>query len=321
MKKILFLTMLLCISIITVNAQMLKTDFFTGYSINDQIENGEYIDSSTPNMLNQWNLGLEEKDGTNPLAVAPLSYSGYINSGIDVAMSLLDNVGSGSRNTVYSLSGSDADYPAGTYYLAFLLNVSKAITSSGAEFIAFDTNQRGQTFRSRVAVKNAGDNKFYLGINGTKSLTTITWDETKSYNLDETHLIVVKLVVNTFGSEIENGTCALFVNPAIDGIEPVTPAISTTLSFLSRIRGISVRQRGSFEAHLGGLAFSNSWSSLFDPATVVTDNISDNGKVISTQYFNIDGNEIYTPLNSGVYVERTIYENGTTKARKVIRKQ
>lgn len=312
MKKLLLSAMTVCLGIVAVNAQILKTDFMTGYTIGDGIEKGVYVDPNTPSMLDQWNLSRLEQQGANPLAVAPLTYPNFINSNKDVAMGLL----SVSRATIYSLASNSTTYAAGTYYLAFTLNVSKATTTQGAEFISFDPDQRGGTWRARVGVKAGPDSEtFTIGVNGTNSLTTITWGSV-DYNIGETYLVVLKATFDATG----NGTCALFVNPAKSETEPTTATISTTLSGLSYIRAISVRQRSNFEAHLGGLCFTDDWSNIFDKTpTSIVDVNTDKGEIVSVKYYNLNGVEVSSLPASGVCIKQTTYAGGTVETQKVIK--
>lgn len=312
MKKLLLSAMTLCLGIVAINAQIFKTDFLTGYTVGDAIEKGVYVDGNTPNMLDQWNLAKLEQGGASPLAVAPLTYTDFINSGKDVAIDLL----SVSRATVYSLAPNSTTYASGTYYLGFMLNVSKATTSQGAEFICLDPDQRGGTWRARVGVKTGPDgNTFTIGVNGTNSLTNITWGDI-AYNIGETYLVVLKATFDSSG----NGTCALFVNPAKSATEPATATISTTLSGLSYIRAISVRQRSNFEAHMGGLCFTDDWSNLFDKTpTSIEDVNADKGEIVSVKYYNLNGVEVSSLPKSGVLIKQITYAGGLVETQKLIK--
>lgn len=295
-----------------IQAQFLKTDFLSGYDIGNPIEMGEYIDSTTPSMLNQWNLSRSEKGGQNPLVVDTLSYDKYINSKQGGAVSLLST--SPSRTSVYSLVADNSSFGPGTYYLAFMLNVSKATTDQGAEFIAFDSDQRGGAFRSRIGVKKADENTFYIGVNGTNTLVCITWGDT-AYNLNETYLIILKADFDEAGM----GSCLLFVNPTSKTKESEA-TIQVSLMGLQYIRAISIRKRANFEAHLGGISFSDNWNDLFDKSlTSIENNTLDDEGILSRRYYNLNGIEIYAPANAGIYLEKTMYEDGRAIIRKRVR--
>lgn len=303
---------ILLLNMNAIHAQFLKTDFLSGYDIGSTIEIGEYIDSTTSSMLNQWNLSRSEKGGQNPLGVDTLTYEGYVNSKKSIAVSLLST--SPSRASVFSLASDDTSFGSGTYYLAFMLNVSKAITEQGAEFIAFDSDQRGGAFRARVGVKKAGDNTFHIGVNGTNTLVCITWGNI-AYNLNETYLVVLKADFDEEGM----GSCLLFVNPTSKTKESEA-TIQVSLMGLQYIRGISLRQRANFEAYIGGISFSDNWNDLFTSnQTSIENEILDDNDVVLRRYYDLNGIEIYSLVNVSVYIEKIMYEDGRTIIKKRVR--
>lgn len=97
-----------------------------------------------------------------------------------------------------------------------------------------------------------------MGINGT-NLTENTVFGTDVYEFGKTYLVIVKA---TFDSE-GNGECSLFINPQPAATEPA-PAVSTPLTTLKAIRGITVRQRNasSLAAQVGGIRFAKSWDAV-----------------------------------------------------------
>ena len=142
MKRILF-AIFMCMGIVFANAQLIKNDFLNGYSVGDVLEIGTYslgTSSDTPR-LNQWSGAANQTAGTvSPLIVAPLTYSGYAESGKDFAAQLALLASGASRTSGYTLaSNSTYGSSGGSYYLAFMVNFSQ-VTSSTAltDFFAFD---------------------------------------------------------------------------------------------------------------------------------------------------------------------------------------
>lgn len=335
MKKILLSTFVLCAAIFSVNAQIMKNDFLTGYSVGDDLEKGAYPSTTqgdaNPIMANQWNLsgktGNSDQGGTNPKTVAPLVYAGYVESGKNVAIDLLKTESGQNRTTIYSLM-SDYTYGAGTYYVAFMFNASFASTSSGNEFFAFDGNYTANGQRARFGIKGIEsdeNNTFMIGLGdgGTPAAGAFSG----TFNFGETYLVVLKVVLNESaanpGQGDGTGTVWAFINPDITGTEPAT-AFSTlgiTGTALKSVRGLTIRQRSTLAAQIGGFRFSDTWAgALGTDGSSIGENNADKGNVVSTKYYNLKGVEVKEPAqNSGLYIQKDTFEDGTVVSAKVIK--
>lgn len=258
MKKT-FLLAVMIVSIVRLNAQLIKNDFLEGYNVGDSIEKGRYSEGAPGNWdlnkPNQWNLSriITNHDGNSPIAVAPLVYPGYIESGKGVAIEV-PKLAKGIRTTVYSLPS----YNEGTYYLAFMVSVDFA-KNVPLEFFSFDADFAGSTQRVRFAVQGVSNTAYKMGLNGSKEPATLIFAE-PTFDFGITNLVVLKATYDETG----NGTCELFINPDPKKKKP-KPVISTDLIGLKSIRGISVKQRNgaSLQARIGGIRFANDWKSIF----------------------------------------------------------
>lgn len=262
MKKIFLLASSLCFGILTANAQLIKNDFFAAYSVGDNIEKYEYSEgvSGSRDAIkeNQWNLTriTNSRSGVSPKAIAPLIYQGYIESGKNVAIEI-PKLDDGNRSTVYSLVSKN-EYGPGTYYLAFMVNVD-FVKRTPIEFFSFDADYAGSTQRVRFAVKGKSSKSYQMALNGSNKIEDVVIAD-PVHQFGETCLVVIKTVFNAEGE----GNCYLFINPDVNAAEP-TPSISTPLTGLKAIRGITVRQRNSssIAAKIGGIRFSKSWDAIF----------------------------------------------------------
>jgi len=260
MKKHLILITLL-LSTYALNAQLIKNDFLSGYNVGDEIEKAKYKEGKPGNWdpikKDQWNLTRDPKSwgGVNPKAVNALIYSGYAESGKDVAMEL-PLLEQGSRSTVYSLTRGD-EYSDGTYYLAFMINID-LVKKAPIEFLSFDADFSGATQRVRLAIKGVSEKSFQIGLNGSNKTEDIVFSD-NTCDFGTTYLIVLKAKIDENG----NGVCQLFLNPDSKKKEPVS-TITTELKGLKSIKGITVRQRNnSFGGQVGGFRFTKSWKSIF----------------------------------------------------------
>lgn len=343
MKKELLLT-LLCLSVITVNAQVLKTDFFSGYMVGTEIEKAEYSDATASvaeeAKLNQWSRSGKlntEIFGTNPLAVTPLTYPEYINSGKDVAIELTPVTAvsaTDARTTIYTLAANGTTYlPYGsTFYLGFLFKVASVPTDpvKAVEFFSFAEDHRGQNLRQRVGVINSsGDpNKYKIGIAVAKEASITNLSPT-IYDIGQTHLVVLKISFD--GQDpMKNGSVSMYIDPVKSTTEPtpsltysVIESLGAVLNF-KNLRGITARQLPNFSGTVGSFILTDSWSQLWANNTAIS-NLSTDSEVKSIKYYNLSGLEMITPLNNftalenGVYIQKVKYNNGKIETTKVVK--
>lgn len=340
MKKI-FTLAAACLALTVANAQLPKSDFLTGYTVGQTLEKGTYDDTAqgdaNPIKINQWNRSgkadANNTSGASPVTVAPLTYEGYSESGKDVAVELLKLESGQGRTTIYSLSNNNNDFGAGTYYLAFMFNVSTAGSSN--EFLAFDGNYTGNGQRARFGVKKVDDETYELGVGDSGAPSTFI---AQKLNYNQTYLAVLKITIDGAGL----GQCALFLNPTLAS-EPATADLTTNITgtALKSIRGITIRQRSTLAAHLGGFRFAANWADVIGqgPNIIVDSNnieeatIYANGSSIVTsgagslniinlagaQLINASTNgQLDTDLGAGFYLVQFTNEAGETITRKVV---
>lgn len=336
MKKLLLSACLCSAIILSANAQFVKNDFLSGYTAGENLEKGAYPSTTqgedNPIKLNQWNLsgktGTSDQGGENPKTVAPLVYAGYTESGKNVAVDLLKTESGQGRTTIYSMM-SDYTYGAGTYYLAFMFNASTASVTSGNEFLSLDGNYTANGQRARFGIKGIDTeekNTYMIGLGdgGTPAAGAFSG----SFNFGETYLAVLKVTLKESSSNPGQGdgtgTAWVYINPNITQDEPASAftTLPITGTALKSIRGITIRQRSTLAAQIGGLRFSDSWAGALgqEGPNSIENNVTEKGNVISTKYYNLSGLEVNEPVNTNnVYIQKAVYENGSVEVTKVIR--
>ena len=322
MKKIV-LTMAMCASVMFASAQLIKNDFLAGYSSGQSLEKGAYAGTDQPTTeikVNQWNLsgktGANDQstDSSSPEVVASLTYDGYVDSDKDVAIDLL-KLPTGGRTSVYSMANDDT-YGAGTYYLAFMFNVTVASPTTGHEFLALDGNFTGNAQRARFGVKGIAETENYqIGISGSASAPSTFSGE---FAYGTTYLAVMKVVLVGDGT----GTATLYLNPSLTGAESAATAFATVAiegTALKSIRGLALRQRSTLAAQLGGFRLASSWElALGQGSTGVKQTPVDKGNIVATSYYTLTGVEVQEPAN-GVYIQKATFENGAVETTKIIK--
>ena len=190
--------------------------------------------------------------GTNPIPVndSPLSYPGYLNSGLGKSVTMTTSGEDNNRafNSVTS----------GSVYASFMVNFSSAQTG-GDYFFHMGPENTTSLFYAKVFVKkNAGDS---LAIGVAKRNNTDVVYTPFSYALNTTYLIAVKYTFNA--GTITDDEVKLWVNPVLDGIEPAATLTQTDLGEDALSLGmLALRQGGTTTAAaltLGGIRIANTW--------------------------------------------------------------
>jgi hypothetical protein len=165
---------------------------------------------------------------------APLTYAGYINSGIGNALKYNGEAGQG----VFKLFSKNVRNDS-IVYISFLVNFPAALASGGDYFLglkmepsAGSTNWGGRLFAS-VDPAYQGE-EVSLGINKMSGGTT-TWVNSATgpfLAANTTHLLVVKYhvgILNGNSSTEEAGrfddVMSLYINPPLTGGEPANPTL------------------------------------------------------------------------------------------------
>ncbi len=213
--------------------------------------------------------------GTNPIPVndSPLSYPGYINSGLGKSVSM-------------TTSGEDDNrafngVTTGSIYASFMVNVTSA-QATGDYFFHMGPENTTSLFYAKVFVKkNAGDS---LAIGVAKRNNTDVVYTPFSYALNTTLLIAVKYTFNA--GTITDDEVKLWVNPVLDGIEPAATLTQTDLGEDALSLGmLALRQGGTTTAAaltLGGIRIANTWIPETGSTTFqLTVNVSNGWNMVS----------------------------------------
>lgn len=237
MKKTTFISILVfafvCLG--NVNAQMLLEENFD-YDANrplviDAVNSSDNFDGVTG-----WSTQNNSLSGTNCFNIteAPLTYNGYIASGIGNAMKYNGDAG----QSVFKLFPKNIRNDS-TVYISFLLNVPNALVTGGDYIIGLkmEPSAGSTNWGSRFFVKVEPDfvgEEVTVGINKMSGGTTtfVNKDSGPFYPANTTHLFVIKYKVgvlngNSAAEEVGkfDDEMSLFVNPPLTGVEPATPIL------------------------------------------------------------------------------------------------
>ena len=318
------------------------TEFVTSQSVD--------ADVYTPVSTVEWEVPVGR---TFPNPQTPLVYSvgemAFINSG--EGNRLISNITScGTSNAeIRTKKSFDGGTNGTTLYLSFLWSPMGIPQNQSQTNIAAINNEN--SFAAVVWVGNptgtatpAGENATGFRFGVTKGSTTgahISWGEVFSTedNINKTFLIVLKYEVGSTGAaydanlsndrEDDLAPAAIYVNPVLGSTEE--PAAYKTGSIggssavtRTSVNNLHLRANGNNRAcfGMGGFRLSTTWEDAVeakeaDPTGV--GEIVDNGAVVSVKFYNIQGMEISEPAN-GLYIEKTVFENGATEVVKKMKK-
>lgn len=327
MKKTIIIICILNIFTFTVFAQLDRRNFMDEIDLDAAIEKGDYTVNSTFK-ANQWNLSnvANNQAGASPIAVAPLFYDGYIESGRTNAFKL-EKLESGARLSTYSMNQETAaleNYASGIFYLALMINVDSVSTTEGVGIINLDGSVLGNYRRTCLYVKNLGKEDddddteanitFGIAFQEQQPATSKPIFVNESYTMGTTYLIVIK---HDFGKAPNEEEISLFVNPDLEAAEePIALVVDvpSTQPILKHkgIRAITVRQRTNYSATLGGLRLAKSWKDAVGEIKNSVEAVYDS-KVISIEYYSLAGYKVAYPIKDNIYLTKTTYENNTIK--------
>jgi hypothetical protein len=227
---------------------------FTIFSLNIEaqiiyVENFEYAtgDALTAHGWTQIRNG-------SPIMVASgsLSHSGYIPSGIGNSAALVDT-GEQEISMVFQEQTTDS------IYFAYLIQVNDVTTDGGLYFYAGGANTSVFTKRLTAFVKKDVSDYLYFGMANTGGINYFN-----SGNLvGSTNLIIMKYKFNPGPND---DTIDLWVNPVLDGIEPLpdeslaagTDATGLSEIVLSQLSGSNYPPT----AIMDGISISLNWQSV-----------------------------------------------------------
>lgn len=257
MKKILMVAVALCATM-AVEAQIVKNNLLAGYNAGDKLEKQEYMDKTTPVVLDSWSRGVMNNtdiQSHSAYVTDGLTYAGYNEQGPAIKLgSSFDEGARGRRPVVYSLTDGRI-YRKGAYYLAFLLNMEKNGAKAPSEVVAFSTNycgggNRGTFYAARTETDKA---KLKFGVSLFKEVAVAP----ATYEAGQTYLVVLKV-------DFEAGTASLFVNPDLTGVEPEPQAVTDASEgeLKHALRAISLRDRNSYGGRVGNFRLTQSWEAI-----------------------------------------------------------
>ena len=213
-------------------------------------ENFQY---ATGSLLTNNGWVAHSSGGINPITVnaSPLTYTGYINSGIGKSVTL-NTSGEDDNRAFHSVT-------SGKVYASFMVNVTSA-QANGDYFFHFGPENTTSLYYGRVYVKLASNNNLAFGL--SKSSTSVSTPAVYTdsiYTLGTTYLIVV-----SYGfSESADDTVKLWVNPTLTGNEP-PPNLThaQAVSDAASLGMFALRQGSASNAAsliLGGIRVNNTW--------------------------------------------------------------
>ena len=342
MKK-LFLLLMLCISIMAVNAQSVFVENFATAPINGNVEG-----------YNDWHVSPKSSDanGVSPkVAEGALFYTGYAGSNIGNVAVLDSAIGVTSSNQRISTKivkfGDDTlkAVVGEKIYAAFLVNISNQSYRSYRDFFTYEGSKTSSMTRGRIFAKVSTDGtELFLAVSKNSSSSAEYVESTSISGLTlSTNLNYLLVLVYETNEGDSNDKITLYINPDLSKSEAEqtnkleAKDTQTDYSASSGL-GINLRQRG-IGAQVGGIRVGKSWNSVLlgigvGLSQVNKDNngISFFGKTIVTdepgslKVFNLAGAEMMnakttgkleTSLQNGLYLVRFVSETGKTSSAKI----
>lgn len=252
MKKV-FLLMALVAFVFNGFAQVLKSDVLKDYSEGDILEKAIYSESKAPIQKDTWCAAYNSNEKTSsPVIGKPLSYIGYAEGGPSIKLGMQEG-SAGYRSSVFSMTDSGKDFSQGTYYLAFLVNVSKIASKEMIELVSMNANYNGSSNRGLVYFGRGVDaKKMKLAVGFGKNLV----EAPVEYDYRKTHLLVLKV-------DFSKNEVSLFINPDLNSAEPTADAIiSKGVELKAGLRAFSFRNRSGHSGNIGNFKFVSAWSAI-----------------------------------------------------------
>jgi len=252
MKKIIYFLTALCLTVASVNAQMLLNERFNYGSTTDTLTN-----TSIGGTLWKRHSGT---GGPIGYLTSSLTYTGYASSGTGGSVQLFNSTASREdANAVINTTTS------GSLYVSFLLNVTASGGTVGDYFFHVNDSQ-GNTisgnFRGKLWIKDGSSaGTFVLGL--TKGAAVSSAVFSSNYNLNTTYLVVTKYVFNT-ATAADDSVYAWVFASGIPTTEPAGQLVATdiTSSDLSKVRSVCLRQgsAGVDSVIVDGIRVSTLWA-------------------------------------------------------------
>lgn len=314
MKKILLSSCLLLTGIIIANAEVLLDESFNytdGALIN-------VVDWETANAKGLW-------DSDFMIGETALAYSNaggaFILSevGKSISCNYLGNYETGAANYRVYRSFSSGAITTGSVYASFLYSPTSAQSQSQAPIISLSSS--GSNAGVQVWVGKGSVNTADFRFGTTRGSTTsgdIKWGTTEYSDISAVFLIVLKY-------DLDTQTSTIYVNPVIASTsEPTAYATDNSSSSNTRtsVQTIQMKVNGASKEvfKISSVRISTTWAEAVAKKTEssINDVISDKGNIVSSRYYNLKGLEVANPeSNSGIYIQKNFYSNGTYDVTKI----
>ncbi len=216
-------------------------------------ENFDYT-IGTDLTANGWNITGTTATPTVAVSASSITYSGYLSSSIGNEVSL-------------ATSGQDVNktftaQTTGIVYASCLVNITSASTT-GDYFFHLGASSIGTTYHGRVFVKRDASNNLAFGISRAGAVGTAVFTP-YSYALNTTYLLVLRYSIVSGAS---NDLAAIYINPALNAVEPGTGWTSSTdtPADLANIGSVALRQGSASSApalKLDGIRVATTWADI-----------------------------------------------------------
>ncbi len=183
-----------------------------------------------------------------------ISYPGYLSSGTGNEVTM--------TTTGEDVNKTFTAQTSGTVYASCLVNITSA-TLAGDYFFHLGATVISTAFQGRVFVKKDATGNLAFGISRAGAVATAIFTPF-SYSTNTTYLLVLRFSIVTGAT---NDVAAIYINPALNSVEPATGwTISTdTPADLANIGSVALRQGGATTGpalKLDGIRVAIAWSDI-----------------------------------------------------------
>ena len=252
MKKVCLLVIMVAVALMG-HAQSLRNNLLKGYKPGDQLAKGVYTSDQDTPRFNTWYgafnaKAVEVEEG--PVIGEPLSYKGYNEGGPSINLA---GEGQLNRVSVYPLTKSNKEYARGVYYLAFLVNFEKLVSTKFYDFAGLDINPLSRAVRGKVFVAGEGKDKIKFGV----AVRTDCTEGTETYDYNQTHLLVLKV-------DYDKKQAVLYVNPDLSQGEPANGLVANAEGdeLKNGLKSIYYRYRKNYKGNIGNFRFATTWDAV-----------------------------------------------------------
>lgn len=237
MKRKIFTSVILCafMSLGVAHSQLLMEENFD-YDENRPLVMDAVAASDNYDGVTGWSTQSNSLSGDNRfnMTEAPLTYDGYISSGIGNALKYANDAGQGVFKLFSQNVGNDS-----AVYVSFLINIPADEEITGGDYFlgikmepsAASTNWGGRIFASVLPSEEGEEISFSINKMSGGTLTSVP-NEGPFFAANTTHLLVMKYhvgVLNGNSAAEEEGNyddvMSLYINPPLTGIEPAEPLL------------------------------------------------------------------------------------------------